>query len=340
MNNRLKSSLLLAISGTLLLLGSCKKDKTVIDPGSSKLKSAYTNFSQWRQSLAAPTQKFRLDMAKGGTIRGDRGYEFTIRPGTLVDGSNNAITGNVDIELIEVTNAYEMLATGAGTWAGDGILGSVGMFSLNISQNGQPVNVNRNQPIQAMVTANPNASMQDVRLFRGVVDDSTFNDFAVQWWRQNDSTRFNADSLRDVWDSIQKSFNRKRCIRFELNFLSWCNLDKYWNNPNGEAIVVHIPGTADHHDTKVYMYLEQENLKGLVPMLYNGLGINNQRIFNSNMYKLPLGWNIRIIVVTRDNDYNLFYETRMITNATGAVHEFKDLKSVSDLDLEKFFRGL
>jgi outer membrane protein assembly factor BamB len=336
MNNRLKSSLLLAISGTLLLLGSCKKDKTIVN----SVKSAFTNFSQWRQSLAVPAQKFRLDMSTGGTIRGDRGYEFTLRPGTLVDGSNNPITGNVDIELIEVTNAYEMMATGAGTLANDGILGSVGMFSLNISQNGQPVNVNRSQPIQAMVTANPNASMQDVRLFSGNVNDTTFDDPTVQWREQNDSIRFNADSLRDVWDSIQKSFIRKRCIRFELNFLSWCNLDKYWNNPNGEAIVVHIPGTADHLDTKVFMYIEQENLKGLVPMFFNGRGANDQRVFSSNLYKLPLGWNIRIIVVTRDKDYNLFYQTRIITNATGAVHEFKDLKSVSDFDLEAFFKGL
>jgi hypothetical protein len=88
------------------------------------------------------------------------------------------------------------------------------------------------------------------------------------------------------------------------------------------------------------MYIEQENLKGLVPMFFNGRGANDQRVFSSNLYKLPLGWNIRIIVVTRDKDYNLFYETRIITNATGAVHEFKDLKSVSDIDLEKFFRGL
>jgi hypothetical protein len=339
MKNLLKTTLLLAIGSALLLMGSCKKDKTIISAGPEKIKSTFSNFSNWRGSLAVPTQKFRLDATKGGLIRGDRGYEFTIRPGTLLDWNNNPVTGLVDVELTEVTNAFEMMATGAGTWAEDGILGSVGMFNLTITQGGNPVLVNPNQPIQAMVTANPDASMQGVRLFRGLERDSAFNDFIVRWRQENDTTRFNADSLREVYDSIQRSFVRKRCIRFDLSFLNWCNLDKFWNGP-GEMVRVEIPNILENIDTRVYVYIERDNLKGLIPLYQDGQGTNKQLIFNSRGYTLPVGWKIRIIVATRDKDYNLFYETRLITITAGGVHELKDLKPISDLDLETFFKGL
>jgi hypothetical protein len=340
---KLKRKLLtigLALSlGATLLLPSCKKDK---DQTPDKQKSSYRSFAEWRQSLSVPKQTFTLNASTGGNIRGDRGYDFTIAPGTLIDGFNNPVTGNVVVELTEVTNAYEMAGTGAGTLADDGILSSVGMFNLRITQGGNPVFVNPNQPIQAMVTTNENATMDGVSLFRGNnTIDSSNNDSRVVWTRDADSTiRFNADSIRNVWDSIQRTFIRKRCIRFELKFLSWCNLDRYINNPNGETIRIEIPGIADHVDTRVFIYLDQDNLKGLVNLFFDGQGSNNQNLYSSRFYKLPLGWKIRVIVATLDKDFNLTYETRLITNTTGAVHEFKDLKPVSDAELEMLFRSL
>ena len=343
MKHLMKPSIIMAFAALFLFIAGCKKDNVVIDPGPEKQQSSFRDFFSWRQSLPLPIQKFRLDVSRGGTIRGDRGYEFTIMPGTLVDAANNPIKGMVDIELLEVTNAYEMMASGAGTWAVNGILASIGMFSLTITQNGQDVFVNRNQPIQAMVTANPNAGIEGIWLFRGNADSIPtvlLEDMGVRWSLVNSNSGFQADTVRNVWDSVQRQLVKRRCIRFDLNFLRWCNLDKYINNVDGEQIVVEIPGIGDHVDTRVYMYLEQENLKGMVSMQQAGMGADRQRIFNSQNYRLPLGWQIRIIVVTRDKKGNLFYETRIITNASGAVHEFKDLKSISDEDLEAFFKGL
>jgi hypothetical protein len=342
MNKNIKRPLATAFAATILLIAGCKKDLVFITPGAEKQTSAYSSFSEWQKSRPLPTQFFTLDASKGGTICGDRGYTFTFRPGTLVDRSNKPIEGAVDIQLLEVTNAYEMMASGAGTWATNGILASVGMFSLNISQNGQEVFVNRSQPIQSMVTANPNASMAGIELFRGAIDTTLgilLEDLGVRWQVQA-SSGFNADTLRDVWDSIQKRYVKRRCIRFNLNFLKWCNLDKYINNADGQKIVVEIPGINGHTDTKVYMYFEEENLKGMVPMFDETKAAVHAKIYTSRHYNLPLDWKIRIIVVTRDKKGTLLYETRIITNTKGAVHEFKDLKSISDEDLEAFFRGL
>ncbi len=335
----------MALVCLFIAFAGCKKDKVVINPTGETKKSSFSDFSRWRKSLTIPKQRFSLNASNGGTIRGDRGYEFSFRPGTLVDQNNNPITGFVNIELIEATNAYEMMATGAGTSAVDGILGSVGMFSLNITQDGRQVFVNQTQPIQAMVTANPDASMDGVSLFQGTPDTISISrgdgfDSEIEWSRRNDSTRFNADSIRNIWDSIQRSELRKRCIRFDLYFLSWCNLDKYWNNLSGAIVQVYVPDIEEHFDTKVIMYLEQENLKGLVSLYPDYNWPKNATQYSSSNYRLPIGWKIKLIVISRDKDYNLLYETRTITNAAGTVHTFKNLTPISDEDLEAYFKNL
>jgi hypothetical protein len=330
--NVIQTSGILLTIAAVSFMASCKKEIKPVAKA-TPVKSSFYDFTHWKSALTDPIQNFQLDASKGGTIRGDRGYTFTIAPSSLKDRNGNTVSGTVKVELIEVTNVIEMMATGAQTEAVDGILGSAGMFKLEITQNWNRLQLNKSKPIQATVTANPDAQLDNIEVFQGR-SESDNTDTVIRWLRGNGPRPLFADSLEEFYDSLKMVWEKKRVIKFELTFLGWCNLDAYFNSPTGESIQVKVSGVEDHIDTRVIMHLIQNNLKGLIDL--NPIkNVNNPIDYTSKPYNLPLGWEIRIIVVTRDKDYNLSYETRTITNTQGIVHEFKNLKPISDKDLEE-----
>lgn len=317
---------------TVLCFFACKKDHL-------SQKSAYASFSKWSKTMAPPKQKFTVNLTTGGTIVGDHGYQFYFAPGSLMDQSFQPITGNVEVTLTEVTSVTEMIGSGAGTKAYDGILGSAGMFNLTLKKGGQDVYINPNKPVKAQVMADPNADMSGVTIFKGYQVPDTFSDTSVYWYPKKDSvkTQINWDSFKRVYDSIAKVYKEKRCLKFDLNFSGWCNLDAYYNSPSGAEIVVKAEGTASNFETRVFMYLNQNNLKGFYELYPDN---SQKEQYSSQNYNLPIGWTMKIIVVTRTESKELKYEARTITNASSTVHTFNSLKTVSDDDLETFFKSL
>lgn len=330
---------LVILAIALLGIQACKKDQINITNQSSEPVSGFNSLKDWSKSMAPAIQKFTVNLTTGGTITGDKGYKFYFAPGSLTDNIGNPITGNVEVKLQEITSAAEMLATGARTEAEDGILASAGMFNLELSKSGQPVFVNQNKPIRAQVMANPNVVMDNVEVLRGVVQKDTIRDTSVRWRRDssNFKSKMNWDSIRQVYDSMRKIFESRRCITFDLYFGRWCNLDRYYNNPTGEKVRIKADSTKNNLDTRVFMYLNQNNLKGFYELFKDP---SDPEEFNSATYKLPIGWQITIIVVTRDNKKVVKYESRIITNTAGTIHKFSSLKAISDADLEAFFKTL
>lgn len=326
---------------TILFLGmgfySCRKHKFSNSSSEMTSVSKFSTFASFRNSLNKNVQKFTINASAGGKIIGDKGYRFYFKPGTLVNFSGNPVSGNVNISLIEVTNAYSMIATGAGTRARDGILGSAGMFKLDATQNGQPLYINPNNPVVAQIMVDPNVNMDNVDLFAGSeFKDTSTNDTAVNWSRDSINWKYNQDSLMQVWDSLNKIYMQKRCITFDLYFTSWCNLDMYYNDPNGAFVDVEVPEAKDNLDTRVIFYINENYTKGLYEP-FNRPTITN---WNCSPYNLPIGWKIKIIVVTRDSKKQVKYQVKDIINTANTKHTMNNFIGVTDEELEKFFKNL
>ncbi len=327
---------------------SCKKDKiTLLKNNNVITPSNYASFAQFRKSFKPLTQSFSINATNGGFIRGDRGYTFRIKPNSLRLQNGSLASGNVSIKLTEVTNVHEMLATGAFTQANNGILGSAAMFNLTISQNGAPITIDPQLPIAAEVMTDPSADLSNIQVFSGsessdnFSSDSISNDTTIKWDLRDSvpssgGNNINYDSLRQVYDSIQKEYNTRRCIKFDLYFTSWCNLDAYFNDPNGAKIRVKYDNVTEDLDTRVFMYLKQGYLNGFYELTYEGFS----KEFTSTYYNLPVGWNIKIILVTNTKDKQIKYQVKDIINATSTVHECNSLSDISDADLEAFFKSL
>ncbi len=331
-------TLFMAIITSVIVL-ACKKDKVIIIQDGSPKTSKFNSFNSWKSSLKDPVQNFKVNGSAGTTIVGDRGYRFYFAPGSLLDNMGKPITGTVNVKLTEVTNPADMLATGARTEAVDGILGSAGMFNLELNYNGNPAYINPSKPVKAEVMSNPDADLSNVKVFNGQLQSDSTGDTTVKWRNQDSSFQkyLNYDSLKKVYDSIQKEYLQKRCIKFDLYFGNWCNLDAYFNSPTGAPVRVKAENTKGNKDTRVFMYLTNSNLKGFYELRRD---ITDPEEFNSTYYNLPIGWKMLIVVVTRTQKDEVQFETKEVTNASGTVHVLKNRIGITDENLEKFFRSL
>jgi hypothetical protein len=316
---------------------ACKKDRTTVfvnnKPNNSTPASKFSTMSSFYKTLRPQTQSFQVDAVAGGTVRGDKGMTFQFAPNSFRTYSGAAVTGKVNISLIEVTRYAEMMGTSARTEAFNGVLGSAAMFNIIATQNGQPLLTSN--VIKTSIPVNKDADLTNIKKFEGIIVPDTAQDTTIKWDTDSIPFKFNADSLKQVYDSLMKIWEEKRIVKFDLYIFGWCNLDMYYNSPTGCPIRVTYTGITNLLSAEVYMKLNQSNLKGLYRLSYD----QTKDEFNSTYFNLPPGWNIHIIVLLKDKNKKVYKEDRIITNAV-TVHNFSNLKEISDDDLEAFFKGL
>ena len=73
------------------------------------------------------------------TFTTEKGNELIFPAKAFVDGSGNPVTGNIDVSVTEITNISEMILSGMMTNSDQGPLSSQGEFNVEVSQNGQPL---------------------------------------------------------------------------------------------------------------------------------------------------------------------------------------------------------
>jgi len=139
-----------AVSCLALAFTSCKKEPGTGDnsysiPNGVLLSSFYAN------QLTANTQNFTVNATLGDTITGANGIKVVIAANSLYKNPTVLITGNVNVELIELYDRGMLATMNKGTMGyieGEGLityndttemLVSGGMYYLNITQNGAAV---------------------------------------------------------------------------------------------------------------------------------------------------------------------------------------------------------
>lgn len=328
-----KKSLIQLMSVTVLLFLACKKDQTIVfNTNPTVPLSSFTTLKGFFNTLKPQRQVFSFDNSVGGKVIGDKGMTFTFAASSFRTSANVPVVGAVKINLIEVNQYKEMLGTGAFTEATDGILGSAAMFHISATQNGQPVYLSK--PIQTSIPVNLNADLSKIKKFTGVENISVDNDTVLKW-AEDSVFDYNLDSISMVYDSLEKEYEKKRIIKFEIYKLGWCNLDAYWNSSTGNPVVTSFTGINRILSAEVYMRIDTDGLKGLIPLYYDA----STDEFNSSNYKLPPTWTIHLITLVKDKDMRVYIEDRKVVNS-GVTHIFSNLKEISDADLKTFFDNL
>jgi len=157
----INSTFILLLSFSLITFNSCKKD-TVNE--SSNLGSFFDD------NLTNAVQNFTINGSSWTEIIGSQGTKILFGANSFQDASGNVVTGNIDIELVELLSIKDMILMDKPTTSNGRILTTGGELNVNAFQNGQKLSLTPNSYIDIKVpTDNPDNNMG---LFLGVTDNN------------------------------------------------------------------------------------------------------------------------------------------------------------------------
>ena len=328
---KLKINTLLFFAGVTLVFLGCKKEpETLFISKTNPVPTvAYTSPRDFNLKMMPATQSFKIDASKAIKITTASGSTFSFDAGSFYNTSGLINSGNIDIKITEVNKTSEMMATGAGTEATNGILASAGMFKIEASMNGTPVALYMLRPIKVEIPASNDAKVDGFKLFKGI-ENSTKD--KVTWVEAPQDSSGTSDSIR-----LEK-IGQKKIFSFRLNFLNWCNLDRFFNATGGESIRVKIEGDYGNLNTNVYvLFTLPDGPKGMVQLFSN----QDKKEWNTSNYNLPYN-NKYTLICTAINlvTKQLEYAIMDMQHQADKTYTFEKLTPISEEDLEAKFKAL
>ena len=287
---------------------SCNSDD---DSTSQNYVPSPTAFNSIRlDALENMTQSFQIDAANGmTTLTSANGVEIDINANCLTL-NGNAITGQVDIEYIEVFDGGQMLVTDKTTMGklpnGDmAMLISGGEFYINATQNGQQLDLgcSLNLRIPAALTAPDNG----MSLWEGTID----NDGNL------DCEELDAAPGQGEVFLEQGATGAQTYYAFFNNF-GWTNVDRFASNPDPKTqILAGVPSGYNFQNSAIYLHYDGEGNALAKLDTYDA----NSGLFSEHYGQVPIGLACHIIFATEENG-QWRYAIKPVTITENAVYTF------------------
>lgn len=314
-----KITLIAVTAGLSILMTACKKDP---DPATANANGAQLT-SFFNENVSDETQHFTVNAGTGAFIQGTHGTTVTIYGGMLLDASNNPVTGNVDVELVEIYDRASMVLLNKPTM---GILGngdksaliSKGEYYLKVSQNGIALNAN-NAVIVHVPTANIVGQNLGMSLF-----DGTFDNGNLAW-----------EVVQDSVDIVQDSAQGGSSYVILENQWGWTNVDRFYSDPRPKTVLkAKLPTGYDNTNCEVYLAYDGE------PGILASLDTYTTDGFFSEHYGLiPIGLEVHFIAVTMI-DNQLHYAIQAATITDGHIEYINTFTPISQSDLAALINAL
>jgi hypothetical protein len=280
---KIQKTLLIASMG-LILATSCKKNKAVepVEPetptttvtptgDAAALSNYFTN------NVNNYKQNFTIDASSTQSITGTDGTVVTFYANSFQTLSGGAVSGNIDIELIEAYSKSDMIllnkptvafSTGGTDYAP---LISGGEFNIEVSQNGQELTLKPGWTYNASVQA-PNGVDPNMDLFYGVSQNDTII------WEQSDSSQI---------------FGQGNAYDCYFDSINWINCDYFYSNPGPQTNVeVEIPAGFTNQTCMVFVSFDGLNS---ITSFYN---YSNGVYSSGPSYQLPVGLEVHFVAVS------------------------------------------
>lgn len=282
---KFKKLLIVMISGSLMMV-SCKKDKQTIDPSIEPSPAGNADAialkSSFKAREASATQSFVVDAAAPQLITGAQGTTIQFNANSFETFGGQAVTGNVDIKLVEVYNKADMILmnkpTVANNWSGTKTpLISGGEFKVMAYQQGTQIKLKNWNSFSANVPAMGGTVDPNMGVFYG--DTSANGDTLT--WNSADSARLTGQGgiYSGVFDS-----------------LGWINCDYFYNDPRPSTFVdVQIPAGFTNQTCALFVSFDGLNS---ITSFYN---YSNQVYSSAPSYQLPVGLNVHFVALAYIN---------------------------------------
>lgn len=272
------SSVILA-GAMLIFATSCKKDQP--QPNTPDPANPATNYAAafFNNNLNNGKQTFTINASQAQTITGNKGTVIHFNANSFVTANGTPVTGNIQIELVEIYSKSDMILmnkqTVGKTGNGTAPLLSGGQFSIVAKQNGQVVNLAPGMYYQIDAPA-PNGTNSMMGLFYGQETNGQLE------WTEADSSFVNPGS--GIYSAFPDS-------------TGWVNLDVFMSNPGPlSKLSVQIPSGFTTANTRVFVSIDGSSSMASIYHLDSG-------IFNTgDYYKLPVGMNVHFVIINLDNN--------------------------------------
>ncbi len=323
-----KLSLLVLLS--FLVITSCKKKHKEADPQPSgeKLENLF------KENRQEAIQTFQLDASAGGTITGAQGTEIVFQPnGFVLNG--NPVTGNIEIQLIEIYDRGSMLlqnkpTTGLRPNGDEETIISGGELFIQAKQGNDILRPAMPYHINSATDPHGNFSnlMQIFKAGDQVDDDDK--------WEEADEDQ---DGHPDVAETGERFENGQWVIyySFDTSSFGWTNLDR-WYAYNGPltTLNVAVPDPYDNTNCEVFVLYDGEP-KALANLdRYDA----NTETFTEHFGKLPVGIDIHILMTAVVDDVLHYSVIGLTTVANGTTASMPEPQPTTEQDLIDMINNL
>ncbi|MBE8725108.1 hypothetical protein [Flavobacterium hungaricum] len=252
------------------------------------------------------TQNFTMTAGNGVvTLTSAKGVKLYIN-GDCLTKNGNPVTGQVNIEYIELFDKGNMLVTNKPTMGitADGkknLLISGGEFFIKATQGG--VELQTSCSLSMIVpTALTDGFDNLMTLWTGVIDE----DGELAW--------------KDARGADGKGGVQGEGNNYYVTFgnFGWTNVDRFYSDPRPKTtILVDVPDGYDNTNSAVYLSYDGEGNNALAKLdTYTAQGL-----FSEHYGQIPVGLACHIIFATEDNG-NWRYAIKGVTTTANAVYTF------------------
>lgn len=252
------------------------------------------------------TQNFTMTAGNGVvTLTSAKGVKLYIN-GDCLTKNGNAVTGQVDIEFVELFDKGNMLVTNKPTMGimPDGkknLLISGGEFFIKATQGGVELKTSCSMNM-IVPTALTDGYDNLMTLWTGVIDE----DGELAW--------------KDARGADGKGGVQGEGNNYYVTFgnFGWTNVDRFYSDPRPKTtILVDVPEGYNNTNSAVYLSYDGEGNNALAKLdTYTAAGL-----FSEHYGQIPVGLACHIIFATEDNG-NWRYAIKGVTTTANAVYNF------------------
>ncbi|CAM3578688.1 hypothetical protein FLGE108171_04090 [Flavobacterium gelidilacus] len=307
-NQLLANRFLIILFAFATIFTSCNPDDETTTQVNVPSSTAFNSIRQI--ALDNISQSFQIDVADGvTTLTSANGVEIDINANCLTL-NGNAITGQVDIEYVEVFDGGHMLVTNKTTMGklpnGDmAMLISGGEFFINATQNGQQLALGCAMNLR--IPANLTAPDNDMTLWNGVVDNEGNVD-----WEEEDVTVVQGGVF------LEQNAVGGQSYYASFNNFGWTNVDKFasYSGPKTQILAA-VPTGYSNQNSAVFLHYDGEGNALAKLDTYDG----NSGLFSEHYGQIPVGLACHIIFATEENG-QWRYAIKPVTITENAVYTF------------------
>lgn len=330
-----KLGILIAVMAITLV--SCKKTN---DPETkSGDRDAFLQKIQDNRTQKTETFVVDLSNSAGHTIISDEGMEVSFYPGSLVDSDGNAVTGTVEVELLDVYSKADMLLINKPTMGvlpnGDrAVLKSGGEFLISAQQNGVKLEIASSLMIKLPVDNTGGGDNQMILFEAPMCCDDNCEAIVCEdnaWEEVNDT----ATATGQNGLLIEEFSGTIYYTGFISNF-GWTNVDRFYSFAGQKTtLLVDAPEGFDNTNCAIYISYDGEpNALASCDAYFD-----DTNLFSEHYGQIPVGQEIHVIGVSIVEG-NYSYTIKPVTIVDGETIVLDDFVSTTEAELVSAINNL